>query len=92
MLVDAEDTNPQSITFNIDIRGWHRVFVGMLNLRTENYTYLKLSRDLCYSGIRHARQGSPVGWGSELPIFDERLHGVWCRVEHTRMVLYNSYR
>ena len=65
MLVGAEDANPQSITFNIDLKGWHRVFVGMLNLRTENYTYLKLSRDLCYSGIRHARQGSPASWGSE---------------------------
>ncbi len=65
MLVAAEDAQPDSISFNIDLNGWHRVFIGMLNLRTENYTYIKLSEDLCYSGFRHTRQKSPASWGTE---------------------------
>ncbi|GEM_PF-1451256 len=65
MLVAAENALPGPVTLSVNLTGWHRVYIGMLDLRGENYTYLKLTGDTCYTGFRHARGGNPRQWAVE---------------------------
>lgn len=65
MLLAAEEASPKAISFHIGLTGWYRVFIGIPHLRCENYTYLKLSDDLCYTGFHQASRGNPMEWAGE---------------------------
>lgn len=65
MLAASEDSRPENITLRPALSGWHRVYVGIINLRSNDYTYLKLTGQPAFTGIRHARRGSPIDWAPE---------------------------
>ncbi len=60
MLLAAEEAHPRSVTFTLGLSGWYRIFIGLPHMRSASYTYLKLSDELCYTGLRQARRGNPM--------------------------------
>ena len=62
LLAASELIYPESITLNLELKGWHKIYVGLFNMRSENYIYAKLSGDEDYSIIRHTGMGCPKRW------------------------------
>ncbi len=61
MLLAGQESKPEPITLNLNIKGWHRIFISIMNLRSENYTYVKLSDDSCFTGVRSSGR-LPIQW------------------------------
>ncbi|NLV74627.1 MAG: hypothetical protein GXY52_08090 [Chloroflexi bacterium] len=74
-LAAGELTSPEDIRFKLGLRGWHKIFVAVLNLRSENYMYLKLTGDEGFTGLR-----SP---------FREHRHR-WCPTEFAEEFYWKS--
>lgn len=64
MLVAPDSIYPKSITMQLGLSGIYRIYICMPKLRSENYLYVKLNNDICFTGFRPTRF-SPVAWGSE---------------------------
>ncbi len=62
MLVAAQDAYPEKIKLNINLKGWFRIYVCLVKMRSESYTYIKLSDDICYTGLRTAKSLVPAKW------------------------------
>ena len=62
MLIAAESIIPDKVSFQINLKGWYHIYLCFIRMRTENSTYVKLSDDLCYTGIQAARIGNPRNW------------------------------
>ena len=75
MLVAAESILPDKVTFQINLQGWYHIYLCFINMRSSNYTYVKLSDDLCYTGIEAAHKGNPY---------------VWCTTEYVEEVYWKS--
>ncbi len=62
MLVAAESIFPSKIELQLNLQGWYHIYLCMINMRSNNYTYVKLSDDLCYTGLEGAKRGNPYNW------------------------------
>lgn len=62
LLAASEKIYPKPITFNLNLTGWYKIYIGLFNMRSENYVYTKLSNDDEYSIIRHTGLGCPKHW------------------------------
>jgi len=64
MLIAPECEFPENITLKLNIDGIYRIYLCIPKLRCENYLYVKLTDDLCYTGIRPTKF-RPKSWGEE---------------------------
>lgn len=62
LLAASELIYPEPITLNLNLKGWHKIYIGLFNMRSENHIYAKLSGDEEYSIIRHTGLGCPKRW------------------------------
>ncbi|MBO5069712.1 MAG: hypothetical protein J6C37_05040 [Roseburia sp.] len=62
MLVAAESIIQEKVTFQLNLQGWYHIYLCFINMRKRNYTYVKLSNDLCYTGIEAAQRENPRKW------------------------------
>ena len=62
LLAASEVVYPEPVTLNLNLTGWHKIYIGLFNMRSENYIYAKLSGDEEYSIIRHTGLGCPKHW------------------------------
>ncbi len=62
MLVAAQEARPENIELELDLEGWHRIYLCQIDFGTDHYTYAKLTDDLCFAGLRTPPQGNPKVW------------------------------
>lgn len=62
MLLAGECTAPEPITLRLNVKGWYKIFLCFINMRSDNYVYFKLTDDTAYHGIRNYTQNSPHTW------------------------------
>lgn len=62
LLATSELIYPEPITLSLNLKGWHKIYIGLFNMRSENHIYAKLSGDEEYSIIRHTGLGCPKRW------------------------------
>ena len=62
MLLAAQGSSPSSVEFDINLKGWHRIYISMIKLRSDSYTHIKLTDDLWYSGVRPSSAFPPAKW------------------------------
>ena len=63
LLTASENVYPdEDIVFDLKLEGWHRIYLCMVNHGGDTYTHIKLSDDLCFSGMRTSPKGSPHVW------------------------------
>ena len=62
LLAAAEEIYPKPITLRLDLQGWHKIYIGLFNMRSHNYIYTKLTNDAEYSILRHTGLGCPKRW------------------------------
>ena len=62
MLLAGECTEPEKLTLRVGVKGWHRIYICFVNLRSDNYAYFKLSDEEGYCGIKNIALGSPRTW------------------------------
>ena len=57
----GENITPEdNIVFNLNLEGWHRIYLCMVNFCSDTYTHVKLSGDLCFSGMITPPRGNPA--------------------------------
>ncbi|MBE6571442.1 MAG: hypothetical protein E7656_04290 [Ruminococcaceae bacterium] len=64
LLMSSENGCPEEVVLNIALEGWHRIYCCMVDVGEDNYTHLKLTDDLCFSGMRTPKKGNPRQWAS----------------------------
>lgn len=64
MLVTPEDCYPEEISFDMNLKGIYNIYLCLPKLRSDNYIDIKLSGDLCYTGIS-ASNHTPANWTTE---------------------------
>ncbi len=62
LLITPEGVNPENIMLDINLEGWHRIYCCMINIGNDTYTHIKLTDDLCFTGMRTPPQGNPTPW------------------------------
>lgn len=62
LLAAAQEIYPEPVKFNLNLEGWYKIYVCLFNMRSENYSYIKLSDDEQYTPIRQSRKGNPESW------------------------------
>ena len=64
MLVTMETGYPEAVSFDLNLKGNYKIFLCLPRLRAYNYLYVKLSDDLCYTGMA-ASDRNPINWSAE---------------------------
>ena len=62
MLFAPQTVYPENVRLNINLSGMHRIYVGVINLHRDNYGHIKLTDDLCFTGIKPSPHGNPRNW------------------------------
>lgn len=57
MLVASQDSHPGEITISLGLHGWYQIFLGLIKLDSNMYTYFKLDSDIAFSGISARSDG-----------------------------------
>ena len=73
LLVAGAQTEPQDITLQLGLSGWHKIYIAMIDMRSANYLHMKLTDDAYFQGIHiphepYTGEGSRWGeyqWGAE---------------------------
>lgn len=65
LLAAAEDDTPQPVTLAPELTGWYKLYIGLFDMCSENYLFLKLSGDEEYTPVRKFRAGAPWSWQPE---------------------------
>ena len=58
----AQSVYPEPLKLRLNLKGMHRIYVGVLKLHAQSYGHIKLTDDLCYTGIKPSPHGNPKGW------------------------------
>lgn len=64
MLITMETGFPDKVSFDLNLEGRYKIFVCLPNLRSKNYLFLKLTDDMCYTGVS-ASDRAPKNWVNE---------------------------
>ncbi len=51
LLLATYDGNPEPVTLNINLTGWHKIFIGFFSMNADNYSFIKLTDDEEYTPI-----------------------------------------
>lgn len=62
MLYAGELCTPSDLRFKLGLRGWHKIFVATINMKSANYFNLRLSGDEGFSGMRDPSYGKKFMW------------------------------
>lgn len=62
LLVAAEDIHPDSVTLQLNLEGWYKIYISLFHMRSENYCFVKLSGDEEYTPVRKSKKGNPNTW------------------------------
>ena len=62
LLMAAEEVYPEPVTLNLNMTGWYKIYIGLLNLCSEDCVFIKLSKDEEYTPVRYISGGSPHNW------------------------------
>lgn len=62
MLLAGECTSVDKLTLKLGIKGWYKIYICFVNMRSDNYVYFRLSDDDAYCGIKNIALGSPRTW------------------------------
>ena len=62
LLTVSQSVMPEDIVFNIDLIGWHRIYLCMTGFLNDTYTYVKLTDDRCFAETRFSPRVSPCKW------------------------------
>ena len=57
MLVAAQDSHPEPVTIPLGLHGWFKIYLGLIKLDGNEYTYFKLDSDPAFSGISTRTDG-----------------------------------
>jgi len=74
MLITAQDVYPEKITLDLKLTGVYQIYICVPKMRSENYTYIKLTDDICYTGLRPSKY---------------RPHH-WCECEYLEEVFWKT--
>lgn len=64
MLVTTENGYPEEISVDLNLEGLYQIYICVPRLRETNYLNIKLSGDLCYTGLI-ASDKAPKNWMTE---------------------------
>ena len=62
MLYAGELCTPEDLRFKLGLRGWHKIYVATINMKSVNYFNLRLSSDEGFSGMRDPSSGKKFMW------------------------------
>ena len=62
MLIAAQGANPEPVELKLNLTGWHKIYISVIKMRCDSYTYIKLSEDSWYTGIKPSRAIPPAKW------------------------------
>jgi len=62
MILAAQGSRPEPIIFNINLKGWYRIYISLIKMRSDSYTHIKLTDDIWYTGIRPSSAFPPAKW------------------------------
>ena len=62
LLTAGVDAFPQDITLRLDLTGWHKIYVCLINLSADNTVMLKLSNDPAFCRFRSPFKGAKHHW------------------------------
>jgi len=64
MLLTMESGNPAQVSFDLNLEGSYKIFLALPTMRTGNHLFVKLSDDLCFTGLA-ATGRTPMSWTTE---------------------------
>ena len=62
MLLAGELCRPKDLTVKLGLRGWHKIFVCTINMKSVNYFCMRLSSDEGFTGMREPSYGKKFMW------------------------------
>lgn len=62
MVIAGELCHPRDLTVKLGLRGWHKIFVCTVNMKSVNYFCMRLSSDEGFSGMREPSYGKKFMW------------------------------
>lgn len=62
LLIAPEQDRVEDLVLGLNLQGWHRIYLSMVDLGSDTYTHVKLTEDLCFAGVRVPSRGNPKVW------------------------------
>lgn len=62
MLTTPQESYPCPVVLNPNLKGWHRIYLGLISLHQNTYTHIKLSGDDGFVGVSPFRSQVPACW------------------------------
>ena len=62
MLVAGEETYPQPVILDPKLKGWHRIYISMVNIGFVNRLNIKLTSDKTFASVYTPKESTPSRW------------------------------
>lgn len=62
LLVASANVQPEPVTFQLNLKGWYKIYVCLFDMMNENYCFVKLSGDEAYTPVAQVRRAYPRAW------------------------------
>lgn len=60
ILAAGEYTHPEELTLTPNLKGWYKIFLGLIQIGSENHFYIKLSNEEWYRSVRMSKEPRPI--------------------------------